>query len=475
MRITGFLTAVLALLAPLAWAHAQPNATPFPSNMPQTALNEQVVQIPSDAVDRVMLQATIFTPDGPGPFPLAVVNHTARENGDPKDEPRYRVSFLADYFLSRGYAVVMPMMRGYAGSGGGLQQSGCDYSRFALEDGADIRAVIAFVALQPNIDATRVVVAGQGFGGWNTLGAGALNLPNVKALVNLGGGLKVYDCRRSDDSLIKGAGDLGARARAPSLWVYGDNDRLVPTHTWRAMHDRYAKAGGKAELVVAGKFEKDSQALFSSYEGLRAWTPRLDEFLAGVGLPSRPTHPQYMPIAIAPPTRFAAVKAVDAVPYLNDQGRELYRKFLAMPFPRAFAIATNGSAAAENEGFDPPLAAINVCQKSGYACRLYAVDDDVVWNRPTAAPPPSKFAKLADVKAPPYLDDKGRDGYRAFLKLNKPRAFVIAPDGGWNAAAMGADPLAYALKRCGLQHQGCQLYAVDDDVVWTGGKGPGKR
>ena len=78
--------------------------------------------------------------------------------------------------------------------------------------------------------------------------------------------------------------------------------------------------------------------MLSSYEGLRIWTPKVDAFLAKIGLPSKPIYPQYMPIAVPPASNYAPLSDVDAVPYLNDQGRELYRKFLLEPLPRAFAL-----------------------------------------------------------------------------------------------------------------------------------------
>jgi formimidoylglutamate deiminase len=60
-------------------------------------------------------------------------------------------------------------------------------------------------------------------------------------------------------------------------------------------------------------------------------------------------------------------------------------------------------------------------------CRLYAVDDEVVWVRPTATPPPTPFAVLADAGAVPYLNGKSREGYQKFLAMRRPRAFPLLP------------------------------------------------
>lgn len=84
-----------------------------------------------------------------------------------------------------------------------------------------------------------------------------------------------------------------------------------------------------------------------------------------------------------------------------------------------------------------------------------------------AMPAETHFAALDAVTALPYLNEAGFQGYRKFLTIPKPRAFVIAPDGGWTYSARGFDPLAVALQTCQVKHQSCRLYAVDDVVVWA--------
>jgi hypothetical protein len=365
--------------------------------------------------------------------------------------------------------VALPMMRGFAGSGGKLQHHGCDLAGLALDDAKDIRAVIDAMARRPDIDGSRVLVAGQSFGGWNTLGVGPLNLPNVKGLVSFSGAVSVSDCSSPVSSLMEAAETLARRTSVPSIWFWGDNDQVFPPSTWRSLYQSYSYAGGKAELVAYGDFMTDSHNLLGFPEGLAIWGPKMDAFLARIGLPNALIYPQYVPMPVPPPTRFAALDDVGAVPYLNDQGRLLYQRYLARPLPRAVAIAPNGSAASESGGFDPLAKALEHCGKSSPSCRLYAVDNNVVWVPPkvTASPPATKFAALADADAVPYLNDKGRDGYRKFLSLGKPRAFVVTPEGAWFASAGGADPIASAMAACGKLHQNCRLYAVGDAVVWT--------
>jgi hypothetical protein len=99
--------------------------------------------------------------------------------------------------------------------------------------------------------------------------------------------------------------------------------------------------------------------------------------------------------------------------------------------PRVFAIAQDGTTVSTNGGFDPLERALEICRKNGRNCRPYAVDEEVVWPKRFPIPSATHFASLNDVAAVPYLNERGREGYKKFLTLQKPRAFVIAPDGGW--------------------------------------------
>ncbi|MEY4268476.1 MAG: hypothetical protein RIS90_3011 [Pseudomonadota bacterium] len=85
----------------------------------------------------------------------------------------------------------------------------------------------------------------------------------------------------------------------------------------------------------------------------------------------------------------------------------------------------------------------------------------------TPTPAKTDFAALADDAKVPHLKDSGRAGYKTFLTKPYPRAFAIASGGAWGWADGGDDPLKRALDNCNRNGRGqCQLYAVDDEVVW---------
>jgi dienelactone hydrolase len=454
-----------------AWAQAEP--PPNPILLPPVPTHEEVVHLSGDADRPVDLVTTLYFPEGPGPFPLAVVNHGV--NGvreKPADMQRHRFTYLAYYFLSRGYAVALPMMRGYAGSGGAQNFHHCDLDETALGNGRDIAGVIAALGSHARIDTGRVVVAGQSFGGWNTLGLGAMNPPpaGVKGLVNFSGGMNSSGCPGSDgvDALVRGAARLGATTTLPSLWFYGENDKLFATETWRGMVAAYTGQGGHAALVDTGPFMDDSHQMLSHPESFSIWVRRLDGFLAQIGLPWREVQPAYMPVPVPPPSHFADADTVDAVPWIGDAGRQSYRIYLTRPTPRAFLVAPNGGFVAAIAGFDPLGRAEAACAKAHLACRPYAVDDDVVWVPPSSVPVPaaSHFAAIGDVGAVPWVNVASRAAYATFLTLSAPRAFVVAPGGQSATTHGGFDPLGRALALCGKARLSCRPYAVDDQVVW---------
>jgi dienelactone hydrolase len=365
------------------------------ARFPDAPMNEQVIRIPGEDPPAVTLQVTIFRPDGDGPFPLAILNHGATGVSRGNRGERYRLTYTADYFLSRGYEVALPMMRGFAASGGELFTFGCDLGATATANARDIRAVIRALSADPHVDAKRIVVTGQSFGGWNTLALGTLNVPSIKGLINFNGGMQTSACPTGDASLVAAAGDFGTRTKIPSLWFYGENDKLFSVGVWRAMHDRYARSGGHAELVDVGVFMDNSHEFLTFPESMSIWVPQADRFLAEIGMPSAVVDRRYMPTPIPAATQFASVSDVSAVPYLSDQGRELYRKFLERPFPRAFVISAGGGAASMNGGFDPLGRAMAACQNGGARCGVYAIDDHVVWKPFPMGPQERDYAVAA--------------------------------------------------------------------------------
>jgi dienelactone hydrolase len=345
-------------------------------------LNERIIHVPLPGKEHIKLQVTVFTPDGVGPFPLAVLNH-GKNPGMPENEKRYRSVYAARYFLSRGYAVVIPMMRGFAGSEGETWVRGCDLEGMAVHHGEDIAQVIHYLGSHPEagvpIDANRVVVFGQSMGGWNTLGVGSLNIPGIKGLINFAGGLNAPDCAGWQQALSQAAGHFGQRTRVPSIWFYGNNDSKFSVPVWHSMLAQYNSAGGDAEIVAYGSFMRDSHGFLGSIEALPIWMPKVDAFLQRIGLPAENINSLLLPTPYPPPTHFADIENADALPMVSERGREAYKEFLKKGMPRVFMIAGDGATYSTVGGYDPMAQAMNACERQHEECMVYAVDDQVVW------------------------------------------------------------------------------------------------
>ncbi|MGE0314596.1 MAG: hypothetical protein AB7P21_23515 [Lautropia sp.] len=78
-------------------------------------------------------------------------------------------------------------------------------------------------------------------------------------------------------------------------------------------------------------------------------------------------------------TGFAAVAETSRVPHLDAAGRMGYERFLAGPRPRAFAISEKGVWTRVNGARGAERVALERCQSVSGRCRLYAIDDTVVW------------------------------------------------------------------------------------------------
>ncbi|HEU4850984.1 MAG TPA: CocE/NonD family hydrolase [Telluria sp.] len=348
-------------------------------------LNEHIVQIPSGPKHLSMLETTVFKPNGPGPFPLLIINH-GKELGRPSDQPRDRFIHMATAFVKRGYAVMVPMREGFAASTGRYRDHGCDMTRNGYTQAENVRDAVAYARAQSWVDADRIVVAGQSYGGLATIALGAEALPGVRGLLNFAGGLADTDGRCNwREQLVGAFGEYGSKNKLPTLWMYGVNDSLFDPELVTRMYDAFVGAGGRARLVQFGEFKRDAHGMLASRDGEKVWLPETERFLKQIGMPTEEII-TVTPRPALPATNYASVQDVTAVPYLSAGGRAAYEAYLSKHQPRAFAISPSGAWSWAEEGEDPESRALATCrQTSNSPCRLYSVDDNVVWEEDTMA------------------------------------------------------------------------------------------
>lgn len=349
-------------------------------------MREEIVMVPSGSgLFSVKLETTIFKPPGDGPFPLVIVNH-GKAAGIPAFQARARYLVISKEFLQRGYAVIIPMRKGFSKSGGLYVDGGCNITGNGNAQADDLQSALDYALQQPWVDESKILIMGQSHGGLTTMAFGARNPVHVKALVNFAGGLR-YDSMGCSwrPALVDAFERYGKTTRIPSLWFYGANDSYFNPELARQMHEAYIKSGADAKLIAYGAFKQDSHGMSSSPDGVVIWWPETEVLLKKVGLPTEKTV-VIEDAADLPKTDFAKLEDAAAVPFLDQTGRRGYEFFLTRVTPRAFAISSSGQWSSAWGGESPVERALNNCRsKTTNPCRLYAIDQHVVWVDETAA------------------------------------------------------------------------------------------
>ncbi|MCC2096330.1 MAG: alpha/beta hydrolase [Hyphomicrobiales bacterium] len=236
------------------------------------------------------LNVLIVGKTGGGRKPVALLTH-----GKPLGQLRMSTTSAMRYlpiardFAWRGYLAVVVVRRGFGRSDGPLPVTlGCSATDLAprFEAAADdLEAVVKELAKRPDADISRVIALGASAGGAAVTALAARNLPGLKAVINISGGLSFPKCPKENE-LVSAYARYGKSARAPALWLYSANDRLFPASLVDRMHEAYLNGGGDVQRQRIGSFTKDGHALFSTRGGRRIWLRYLDGFLRSRDLPT---------------------------------------------------------------------------------------------------------------------------------------------------------------------------------------------
>ena len=281
------LTSVIACLLLLLCACASHPSVTMPLDL---ALNERVLMIPAHSGNSmVMMETTIFTPPGKGPFPLLIMNH-GKAPGNPHSQPRARYLVISREFVKRGYAVIIPMRKGFAESTGDYTVNGCDTKKTGLDQADNIQDALDYALQQAWADKDRILIAGQSHGGLSSIAFGTHHVAGVKGILNFAGGSRVNNCTWKD-KLVDAFAYYGAHSTLPSLWFYGANDSYFNPELASNMLAAYKHAGGHASLIAYGPFKTDSHPMSSSPDGVAIWWPETEKFLTAIGLPTKIVEP----------------------------------------------------------------------------------------------------------------------------------------------------------------------------------------
>ena len=299
MRHFAGLIALALLTLGAAAAGADEALRPGPQGPAAGPYREQEWRIPvpdADGATPRLLEALLYRPAGEAPRPLVVVNHgSPRRQGDRAGMRADWAGRAAAFFVAEGYAVLVPMRRGYGRSPGEANDgargpcSHPDYADAGLRVGRQVLDIVEYMKGQAFVDARRIVLAGQSAGGFASLAAAGWNPAGVAAVINFAGG---RGSRAANDvcgeaRLVEAMGRFGAGARLPSLWLYAENDLFFRPDLARRMHAAYALGGARSSLHILGAYGSDGHGFVRRAESAGEWQPLVRAFLASLG-PQRP-------------------------------------------------------------------------------------------------------------------------------------------------------------------------------------------
>ncbi len=274
---------LLALLCALAW---------FSTSAASAGdLIVEEISFPLALPERTLtLVGTVIRPAGAGRFPAVVLSHGAWGPAERRREkPRLDYAPLSTWLAEHGFAVLVPMRRGYGASEGEVAESsgGCtdpDYEKAGLASAQDVLAALRWLQAQSFADARRSLLVGYSAGGWGSLAAASLRPEGLIAVVNLAGGRggfagNGWPC--VTPRMIEAARGFAARNPAlPMLWLYGTRDALFGPQFARQLAAAWNEAGGTAELHVIAPDVADGHGLFMAEDGVAHWGSKLEAFLA---------------------------------------------------------------------------------------------------------------------------------------------------------------------------------------------------
>jgi pimeloyl-ACP methyl ester carboxylesterase len=148
-----------------------------------------------------------------------------------------------------------------------------------------------FLLRQPFVKKQRVLLVGHSAGAWGALALASQDMQAKNAVVagviNFSGGrggrsYGIANRNCAPDRLVSAAAAYGRTTRAPTLWLYAENDSYFPPALSRRMADGFRAAGGLVDYRLLPPVGDEGHALIYSPDAIRYWAPVAEKFLAQV-------------------------------------------------------------------------------------------------------------------------------------------------------------------------------------------------
>jgi dienelactone hydrolase len=263
---------------------------------PQIAWREEIItyQAPSTFGSN-RLEATLLLPEarrfGAGPYPVLVWNHGDVVLDQPavRYKSRVRELWLSREFLNLGLAVLIPSRRGVGMSEGtyprGFRTGDADATYKARLHAEDILPALAWLKTRPELDASRVVLAGQSAGGEAVMYIASQNPVGLIGAIDFSGGRPHMTDAQAlgylNQMMVNSFAEFGKTTRIPTLWVFAENDSRYTAETIRASYEAFQAAGGKGRLLLSPPIAGDGHFIYAQPT---FWRAALKAYLSEIGL-----------------------------------------------------------------------------------------------------------------------------------------------------------------------------------------------
>ena len=256
------------------------------------SLREVVDKVPVPGA-KASIVVTSFRPAGDGPFPWLLLNHgTAVTTEANQKRGRYRPLHPVREWVRRGYAVLVPMRRGYGVSDVprlGDSYGSCrkpDFRRAGEGAALDLLATVEWSRRQHDLDPKRWLLVGQSAGGFASIYTASRQPAGLVAVLAFAPGRGGNPETRpgkpcASDRMGELFASIAPDITVPVLWFYAENDAYIGPRVQKLWFDRFRAAGGRGELVVVPPFPHAlGHGVFPNAKGTPLWTAAVRNFFA---------------------------------------------------------------------------------------------------------------------------------------------------------------------------------------------------
>jgi len=214
-------------------------------------------------------------------------------HGGPEGQATYGFAPIFQYFVSAGFVIVEPNVRGSTGYG--KKYESLDNVRNRENSVKDIASLVEYLYTKEYIEPNKIAVYGGSYGGYMVLacltlyphlfaaGIDVVGISNfVTFLENTGDYRKnnrasEYGSLESDREFLENISPLGRvnNITAPLMIIHGRNDPRVPVGEAEQMYDAIIKKGGIAELHI---YEDEGHGISKQKNRLDIY-PKIVKFL----------------------------------------------------------------------------------------------------------------------------------------------------------------------------------------------------